>query len=136
MAEFILRRYNLHLGTARSVSDFLNKYADPVFEILDRSYAGLYGTVPFTEGMKRLMISNFKLIIDLDHVVVVLDEEENLVLMAVCFPSIARAVQKSEGRLTPGCIVRILKALRHPKVIDLALIGVEPLIRRVVACVT
>ena len=127
MAEFILRRYKLHIGTARSVSDFLNKYADPVFEILDRSYAGLYGTVPFTAGMKRLMISNFKLIIDLDHVVVVFDEEENLVLMAVCFPSIAHAVQKSNGRLTPGCILRILKALRHPKIIDLALIGVEPL---------
>ena len=121
MAEFVLKRYKLRLGPARSVNDFLKKYADGVFEILDRSYEHIYGTVPFTEGMKKLMISNFKLIIDLKYVAVVLDENDNVVLMGICFPSTARAVQPSGGRLTPGCIIR------NPKVIDLALIGVEPL---------
>ena len=127
MAEFVLKRYKLRLGPARNVNDFLKKYADGVFEILDRSYEHIYGTVPFTEGMKKLMISNFKLIIDLKYVAVVLDENDNVVLMGICFPSIARAVQRSGGRLTPGCIIRLLRALRNPKVIDLALIGVEPL---------
>ena len=127
MAEFVLKRYKLRLGPARSVNDFLKKYADGVFEILDRSYEHIYGTVPFTEGMKKLMISNFKMIIDLKYVAVVLDENDNVVLMGICFPSIARAVQRSGGRLTPGCIIRLLRALRNPKVIDLALIGVEPL---------
>lgn len=126
MADFIFKRYKLHIGPAKSVNDFLKRYADDVFEILDKSYEHIYGTVPFTEGMKKLMISNFKLIIDLKHVAVVLDENDNLVLMGVCFPSIAKAVQKSDGRLTPGCLVRLLRALKHPEVIDLALIGVDP----------
>lgn len=126
MADFIFKRYKLHIGPAKSVNDFLKRYADGVFDILDKSYEHIYGTVPFTEGMKKLMISNFKLIIDLKHVAVVLDENDNLVLMGVCFPSIAKAVQKSDGRLTPGCLVRLLRALKHPEVIDLALIGVDP----------
>ena len=126
MAQFVMNRYKLRIGPASSVNDFLKRYADPFFELLDRSYEHIYGTVPFTESMKKLMISNFKLIIDLKHVAVVLDEQDNLVLLGLCFPSIARAVQKSNGRLTPGCLLRLLRAIRHPKVIDLGLIGVEP----------
>jgi membrane dipeptidase len=42
----------------------------------------------------------------------------------VCFPSIAKALQKSKGKLTIPALIRVLKALKHPKVIDLALIGV------------
>ena len=68
LSEFVMRRYKLKFGQARSVNDFIRRYADGLFEILDKSYDQLYGTVPFTPAMKKLMISNFKLIIDLKHV--------------------------------------------------------------------
>lgn len=126
ISEKLLKRYNLHIGTAKNVNDFIDKYADGMFELLDKSYKDLYGTVPFTPGMKKLMIDNFRLIIDLDHVGVVLDENENIVCIGVCFPSIAEAVQKSDGHLTPAAIARILHAIKHPKVIDLGLVGVDP----------
>jgi len=126
MADFILKRYNLHIGTAKNTNDFLNKYADGFFDILDKSYENIYGTVPFTDNMKKLMISNFKLIINLNYVVVVLDENEKVVCLGLCFPSIAKAVQSSGGRLTPLTIAKILYALKHPSIIDLALVGVDP----------
>ncbi len=126
MAEFILKRYNLHLGKARSVNEFLNKYSDGLFDIIDKSYENIYGTVPFTDGMKKMMIDNFRLIIDLEHVAVILDENERVVCMGICFPSIAKAVQKSGGRLTPSALARILKAIRKPEIIDLGLVGVDP----------
>ena len=126
LSAFVMRRYKLRIGEARNVNDFIRRYADGLFEILDKSYDHLYGTVPFTEGMKKLMIDNFRLIIDLKHVAVVLDENDKVVLLGICFPSIARAVQKSGGRLTPGCIIRLLKAIRKPEIIDLGLIGVDP----------
>ena len=50
---------------AKNVNDFIDRYADGMFELLDKSYEHLYGTVPFTPGMKKLMIDNFRLIIDL-----------------------------------------------------------------------
>ena len=126
LSDRIMKRYNLRFGPAENVNDFLDKYADGLFELLDRSYDQLYGTVPFTDGMKKLMIDNFKLIIDLDHVAAILDENDNVVCLGICFPSIAEAVRKSNGHLTPAAVVRVLRAIKHPKIIDLGLIGVDP----------
>ncbi len=126
MADFILKRYDLHRGEAKSVNDFIKKYADGLFEVLDRGYENLYGTVPFSDRMKKMMISNFRLIIDLKRVAVILDREGRVVCLGVSFPSIARAVQKSDGKLTPAAIFRILRALKKPEIIDLGLVAVDP----------
>lgn len=126
MAEFIMKRYNLHFGTAKNVNDFINKYADGFFRLIDEGYEGLYGTVPFTDGMKKQIISVFKLIVDLKHVAIILDENDRAVCMGICFPSIGEAVQKSGGHLTPAALVKLLKAIKHPRVIDFGLIAVDP----------
>lgn len=126
MSEFVMNRYHLRFGTAKNINDFINKYGDGFFELIDKGYEHLYGTVPFTDAMKKQIISSFKLIVDLKHVAVILDENDRVVCMGVCFPSIAKAVQKSKGKLTPAAIVRLLRAIRHPRVIDLGLIAVDP----------
>ena len=126
LSEFILKRYNLHIGEARNANDFIKKYADGLFEVLDNSYDGLYGTVPFTDGMKKLLIDNFKLVVDPKRVAVVLDENEKVIAFAVSFPSLAKAVQPSRGHLTPLALIRLLKALKKPEIVDLCLVGVEP----------
>ena len=48
------------------------------------------------------------------------------VCFGICFPSLAKAIQKSQGHLTPAAIVRLIKAIKKPKVLDLGLIGVLP----------
>ena len=126
MAAFVLKRYHLHLGNATSGKDFLRKYKNGFFEVLDKSYDKVYGTVPFTESMKRLLIDNFNLIIDEKHAIVILDENEKVVAMGISFPSIAKAMQTARGHLTPLALVRVLKALKRAEVLDLGLIGVDP----------
>lgn len=126
MASFVMKRYKLHFGEARNARDFLKKYSDGLFEVLDKSYDKIYGTVPFTDGMKKLMMDNFNLVIDTDHAAAILDENDRVVCLGLCFPGIAEPVRKSGGRLTPLALVRILRLLKHPKTIDLALIGVDP----------
>lgn len=126
MSDFVMKRYKLHIGEAKNVNDFLKKYADKFFELLDISYENLYGTVPFTDGMKKMMEENFRLIIDLKNVVIILNENEEPVCLGICFPSLAKAVQKSGGRLTPAALIRILKAVKNPEIIDLGLIAVHP----------
>ena len=126
MADYVLKRYNLHIGTARNINEFLKKYADGFFNLLDESYKDIYGSVPFTDGMKKMMISNFKLIIDLNHVVVVLDENEKMVLLGLCFPSLAKPLQGTKGKLTPLTLIKLLRTIKHPEVIDLGLVGVDP----------
>ena len=126
LADFVMKRYNLHLGPARNTNDFIKRYADGIFELLDKSYELLYGTVPFTEGMKKMMIDNFKLVVDVKNVAVILDENDQMICFGLAFPGIADAVRPSCGRLTPLALLRLLKALKKPSVIDLCLIGVDP----------
>ena len=126
MADFVLKRYGLRYGTAKNTNDFLRKYKDGFFDLLDEAYADIYGTVPFTENMKKMMIANFKLIIDMRFVTVILDKNDQVVCLGICFPSIAKAVRKSDGKLTPAALVRLLKDIKHPKVIDFGLIAVSP----------
>lgn len=126
----MMEKYGLHFGTAKNSREFVKKYGDGFFKILDETYVAIYQSVPFTESMKKSLLESFNLIIDVNHVAVILDKEENIVCFGICFPSIAKAVQKSGGRLTPAALVRLLRAIRHPEVIDLALIGCLPEYRR------
>ncbi len=126
MAELIMKKNKLHLADAPNLNVLLRKYADDIFKLLDECYSALYGTVPFTDKVKKMVLDNFKMILSMKYIRVVLNEKEEVVCVGICIPSIARAVQKSQGKLTPGMLVRILKSARHPKILDLALIGVSP----------
>lgn len=126
LTDFIFRRYKLHFGESKNTKDFLNRYKDGIFELLDKSYDNLYGTVPFTDGMKKLMVDNFRLVIDPKYTAVILDENERMVCFGFAIPSLASALSGTRGRYTPRVIWRLLRNIRHPKVIDLCLIGVDP----------
>ena len=126
LAQFVMKRYNLHLGMSRNTKELIDKYVDGIFELLDKSYDLLYGTVPFTEGMKKMMLDNFKLVINVKNVAVILDENEKMICFGIAFPGIADAVRPSGGRLTPLTLLRLLKTLKKPSIIDLCLIGVDP----------
>ena len=126
LAEFIFRRYKLHFGESRNAKDFLDRYKDGIFRLLDQSYEGLYGTVPFTDRMKKLMIDNFRLVIDPKYTAVILDENERMVCFGFAIPSISAALVGTEGKYTPRVLWRLLRCIRHPKIIDLCLIGVDP----------
>lgn len=126
ISSMMLKKYNLRMGTAKNTRDFIKRYADGIFDLLDVSYDDLYMTVPFTEAMKNNLIANFKLIVDMRYVAVILDENDKVVCFGLGFPAIGEAVQKSGGRLTIPTLLRVLKALKKPKVLDLALVGVAP----------
>ena len=126
MTQFILKRYNLRYGEAKNIGDYLDRYADQIFDLLDRAYDKIYGTVPFTDGMKKMLIDNFKLIINIKNTAVILDENGKVVCFGLCMPSIAKAVQKSRGHFTPMTLIKILRSIKRPEILDLALVGVEP----------
>lgn len=120
----MMERYGLHFDNCKNTDEFIRLYADKFFEIVDKTYNEIYGTVPFTDNMKRALIANFRLIIDIKYVTVILDKDDNVVAFGLCFPGIGEALQKSGGKLTLPCLVRLLKLIKHPKVIDMGLIGV------------
>lgn len=126
VSSYMMKKCKLKFVEVKSTRQFLKQYSDALFEIIDTTYDNLYQTVPFTDAMKKMMIDNFKLIINIKYVATIVDENNRVVCFGICFPSIAKALQKSGGRLTIPAIFRLLKALKKPNIIDLGLIGVLP----------
>ena len=131
LLEKTMERYNLHFGgVGMKKGAFIKKYAPGIFHCIDVCYRDLYGTVPFTKEMTEQMVSQFKLVLNIDYIRVICDEQENVVAFMLCLPGIGSAVQKSGGRLTIGCLWRLLKAIKKPRVVDLGLVGILPEYRK------
>ncbi|MBE5744436.1 MAG: N-acetyltransferase [Clostridiales bacterium] len=128
VAEHALKRANLHRAdfSKLSVSQIVDKYKDGIFHCIDECYKHLYGTVPFDEKSKKQILDSFKLVLNKKLLEVILDENENVVAFALALPSLSKALQKSGGKITLGALIRLLKAIKNPDIIDLALIGVLP----------
>ena len=126
ISSLMMKKYKLRFSDAKNSRQFVKKYADGLFEILDKTYDKIYGTVPITEKMRKNLIKSFKLIINVKYVAVILDENDNVVCFGICFPSIAKALVGTKGKLSLKTIFKLLKAIKNPKVLDLGLIGVLP----------
>ena len=126
ISSMMLEKYNLKVVTVKSVNKFLKLYGDAFFDIVEKTYAELYQTVPFTDRIKKQLIDSFKLVINPKFLIVIVDENNKVVCFGFAIPSLSKAVQKSGGRLTLPTIFKILKAVRKPKVVDLAMVGVLP----------
>lgn len=128
VAQRALELSKLHVVDPSKMSKrkYIETYKDSIFECLDECYRHLFGTVPFTENMKKQMIDQFILILNKEYLVVICDENERVVAFALCIPGIGKALQKSGGRLTLPAICKVLHSSQHPKTLDLGLIGVLP----------
>lgn len=127
VAKRSLELSGLHVADSSiSKKAYIKKYKDGFFECLDECYRELYGTVPFTEEMKNQMIDQFMLIMNKKYLLFICDKDEKVVAFALCLPGIGKSLQKSGGRLTPFALIRLLKAVKNPEIIDLGLIGVLP----------
>lgn len=126
VVTFIFKRYKLHYGTAKSGPQLLKKYAQGIFDLLDTSYEGLYGTVPFTEGMRRLVLENFAMVINPKFTAVILDENEKIVCFGLSFPGLAPALVGTRGKYTPLTLMKLLYYIKNPNILDLCLVGVDP----------
>lgn len=128
VAERALELNKLHIIDHRDYTkkQYVEKFKDGVFNCIDECYSKLYGTVPLSQDMREELIGQFIQIINKQYLFIICDENEKVVSFALCFPSIGKAVQKSGGRLTPAALIRLLKAVKKPKTIDLGLMGVLP----------
>ena len=124
LANRMMEKYKLHVGEYKNTKELLEHAGSKVFDLIDESYRELYGTVPFTKGVREMVLKSFKLIVKPQYCHVVFDEDDNLVCFGLVLPSIAKAVQKSQGRLTLPTIFKVLKSINDPEILDLALIGV------------
>ena len=127
ISEKMMERYNLRLYQPKTINEFIKKYGKAFFEIIDNVYSKLYGTMPLNEEIVNSLIGDFKLLVRPNRdLALILDKDDKVQGFALSFVSISDAVRRSKGHITLPFLIRFLKAKRHPKVVDLGLIGIMP----------
>ena len=126
IANAILQKgnYKVVTYTDRKV---LYKEAFEAFALIDLAYSKLYGTVPLTEDIIRSTIDGNIPLVNLDYMCAIKDNEDNIVSFGIMVPSIAKALKKSNGKILPFGIVRLLRALRGKNdTLEMFLVAVDP----------
>lgn len=110
ISEYLAKRSGFQLVqyTDRKV---LKKDAYEAFKVIDVAFSVLHGTVPLTEEVIDKAINDYIPIVNLKYICSVKDREGKIVGFAVLVPSIAKALKKSNGRMLPFGLFRLLKAL-------------------------
>ena len=125
ISEMLMKKYKLSYVRVKNVPEFIKKYRNDFFRLVDETYSELYGTCPIRKEVEDSLLVGFKLLLRSDNVIGIQNEKGEMICIGLYFPSIAKAVQKSGGRLTPAAIVRVLRAIKNPKILDMGLIGVR-----------
>ena len=125
LTDLLMKKYKLEYIQEKSVPIFVKKHKDEFFKLLDDTYSELYGTCPIRKEVQESLLVGFKLLLRSDNILAVKNEKGEMICFGLYFPSIAKAVQPSGGRLTPRAILRVLKTIKNPDVLDLGLIGVR-----------
>lgn len=126
VAKIAETRYKLKRVNLKSKRKFFKKYKDGILDVLDKTYSDLYGVVPYSEGLKEQIFKQFKMLIGLKYICVIVNENDEVVSFGITIPALNKAMYKSKGRLTLPALIKMLYALKHPRVVDFAIIGVRP----------
>lgn len=127
VAKRTLELHKLHVAdTNIPKKKYIEKYRDGFFDCLDVCYRELYGTVPLSREEQDEMIAQFMTILNNKFLVFICDEKDRVVAFGLCFPSIGDSLKKSGGRLTPLALLKLLRSVKKPEVIDLGLVAVRP----------
>lgn len=127
VAKRSLEMNKLHIAsTNMSKKAYIEKYGDSFFDCLDECYSKLYGTVPISAEQRKELINQFLLIINIEFAVFICDKNDRVVAFGLCFPSIGDALKKSGGRLTIPALIKLLRLVKNPRVMDLGLVAVRP----------
>lgn len=127
-SKLVADRYELHVRKITRKDVYKEGYGQKVFDLVNRTYSELFD---FTVLPPEVIDSYVKLymgLLDLKFVTLIENKEGKLVGMAVCMPSLAHAVKKSNGYLFPLGWYRLLKSmyLKYEEAIELLLIAVDP----------
>ena len=125
LSEKIKKRYKLKdLAETMSVKEIVDKYGYKLFETYNDAYGDLDGFVKVEQKEIDEILSGFGTIVNSKYISVLVDEDDNVAGFGIVLPSICNALIKSRGKLFPFGFIGVLRAIKKPKELEMALIGV------------
>ena len=104
------------------------KLGHKIFELINRTYRGLYDFTVLTPRMIDKYVKDYLAILDLKFVSLVVDKEDNIVGVGISMQSISRASRKANGHLFPFGWYHFLRSMffHYEESCELLLIGIDP----------
>ena len=126
LAKKVKERLNVvDIAETMSVKAILKKYGDKFFDTLNDAYGSLDGYVPVDGKDKENVLSQFGTITNIRYVSFLIDKHDNVAAFGVVLPSICNAIIKHRGKLFPTGFIKVLKSIKRPKELEMALIAVR-----------
>ena len=101
----------------------LDRYIMECLDVLDESFAHLYGTSPLNEKQKRREMDTIYQVLVPEFAAVVL-KDDHVVAYGFVMPSMLKVLQKARGSIFPRGIIPYIQAMNHCEVADMMSIGV------------
>ena len=128
MSRIIEQRANVHLRqlTRKIVRE--ENYGMKVFRCINDCYKDLYNFTVLPDHMAEKYLGFYLSILDLRYLSMVENEKGELVAFGITMPSIAKALQKSRGKLFPFGWWHLGKAMffKNDDTAEMLLVGVHP----------
>ena len=100
------------------------------FDLIDLAYSTLYGTVPLTPAVVQKTVDAYIPLINLKYVCSIKNAQGKIIAFGAMIPSIAKALKRSNGKLFPFGIFRLLHALKAKNdTLEMLFVAVDPNLR-------
>ena len=112
--------------THMSLKKIIKKYGNSFFECYNKAYAELDNFIPLVEEAKRHTLKQFATIINPKFTSIIVDKKiDKVIAFVIVLPYIGDVLRKAKGR-TLRAALPLLHTIKHPKKLELTLIGVDP----------
>jgi GNAT superfamily N-acetyltransferase len=126
IAEIVRKKYGLKIKKFKHTREVW-PYAGKIFELWNQAYRPLYGFSELSPRQIEYYVKMYIPMLRLDLINLVLDDNNNIVGVAITLPSLSKALKKAKGYLLPLGWIYLLKALYGKnKLVDLYIIGIRP----------
>lgn len=123
--EMVTNRYGLQLVEFETKAD-LKPYAVDLFNVFNEAFTNLFGTFQLPQKLKDFYINKYFPLLHPKFVKMVKSKEGEIAGFLVCMPSLAKALQKANGKLLPFGWYHLKKAFEKPTEVELMLTGIKP----------
>lgn len=126
IANIVRQKYGLRIKKFKKTREIW-PYARKIFELWNATYRPLYGFSELSPKQIEYYVKMYIPMLRLDLVTLILDNNDDVIGVAITLPSLSKALKKAKGYLLPLAWIHLLKALYGKNdVVDLYIIGIHP----------
>lgn len=126
ISSLLMRRRNYrNVCETMPTKKVIKKYGDSFFECYNAAYSTLDNFIPLDERAKKATLKQFGTILNNKFFGIIVNDEDKVIAFTIALPYIGDALRKGKGRLL-RTIFPLLRAIKHPKKLELTLMGVHP----------